>query len=82
MKKPTPNNEYMIKAVIEQKKQAFAKYRDIQIKCLENTHVVNDGSMVHMYNVQEMNEKLASAEHEFYAACKYLEEIQKNKEEQ
>ena len=81
-KTTTPNNEYIIKSAVVQKQNAFSKYRDIQIKCLQNTHISDDGSILHIYDVAEMNKKLAEAEHDFINASKYLEELLSSKDKE
>ena len=75
-----PNADFIIKSAIQQKQDAFGRYRDIQIKCLQNTHIKDDGNIIYVYDVAEMNRKLAEAEHDFINASKYLEELLKDKE--
>lgn len=78
-KKLSLNTDFVIKSAIQQKQNAFSRYRDIQIKCLQNTHITDDGTIIHVYDVAEMNRKLAEAEHDFINASKYLEDLLKNK---
>ena len=81
MKKlPQLNSDFIIKSAILQKQNAFGRYRDIQIKCLQNTHIKDDGNIIYVYDVAEMNRKLAEAEHDFISASKYLADLLKDKE--
>lgn len=74
------NNESYIKFAIESKKNAFERYKEVQLYCLNNTSMTSDGNILCNYDVPEMNKEIALAEREFIVATAYLANLLENRE--
>ena len=69
------NKEEYIKFAVEVKKNAFDKYKEIQLYCLNNTSISPEGNIIYDYDAEETNKKLASAERNFINASNYLVDL-------